>query len=49
VKSGRKREHLTGIEAFSRAFRVKRQLLVGSQGIPLAEFLSTPVEAWVKS
>jgi uncharacterized protein len=49
VKSGRKRERLTGIEAFSRAFRVKRQLLVGSQGIPLAEFLSTPVEAWVKS
>ena len=49
VKSGRKRERLTGIEAFSRAFRVKRQLLVGSQGIPLAEFLSTPVETWVKS
>jgi hypothetical protein len=49
VKSGRKRERLTGMEAFSRAFRVKRQLLVGSQGIPLAEFLSTPVEAWFRS
>ena len=48
VKSGRKRERLTGIEAFSRAFRVKRQLLVGSQGILLAAFLSTPVETWVK-
>ncbi len=27
VKSGRKKERLTGMEAFSKAFRTKRQLL----------------------
>ena len=48
VKSGRKRERLPGMEAFARAFRVKRQLLVGSQGIPVGEFLSTPVETWLR-
>jgi len=47
VKSSRKRERLSGMEAFSRAFRVRRQLLVGGQGIPIEEFLSTPVEHWV--
>ena len=48
VKSGRKRERLPGMEVFARAFRVKRQLLVGSQGIPVGEFLSTPVETWLR-
>jgi hypothetical protein len=48
VKSGRNKERLTGTEVFSRAFRVKRQLLVGSDGIPVDEFLSAPVEKWVK-
>ena len=31
-----------------KAFPVKRQFLVGSQGIPLEEFLSTPVEDWMR-
>jgi len=48
VKSGRKKERLTGMEAFARAFQVKRQLLVGSDGIPVDEFLSAPVETWLK-
>ena len=48
VKSGRKQERLSGMGAFSRAFKVKRQLLVGSQGISLGEFLSTPIEHWLK-
>ena len=47
VKSGRRRERLRGMEAFSKAFRVKRQLLVGEQGIPVGEFLETPIERWV--
>ncbi len=47
VKSGRRRERLLGMEAFSNAFRVKRQLLVGEQGIPVGEFLNTPVERWL--
>ena len=47
VKSGRRRERLLGMEAFSKAFRVKRQLLVGNQGIPVEEFLLTPIEHWL--
>jgi hypothetical protein len=47
VKSGRRRERLLGMEAFSKAFRVTRQLLVGNQGIPVEEFLLTPPEHWV--
>ncbi len=47
VKSGRRRERLLGMEAFSKAFRVTRQLLVGNQGIPVEEFLLTPPERWV--
>ena len=47
VKSGRKKTSLPGVEAFSREFRVKRKLLVGSQGIRLKEFLLTPPEQWI--
>ena len=47
VKSGRKRERPIGMEAFSKAFRVRRQLLVGNQGIPVEEFLSMLPEHWV--
>ncbi|MBW1981872.1 MAG: ATP-binding protein [Deltaproteobacteria bacterium] len=47
VKSGRKKTSLPGIEAFSREFSVKRKLLVGSGGIPFAEFLDSPVEQWL--
>ena len=48
VKSGRKRERLAGMEVFSRAFRVKRQLLIGTGGIPVDEFLSEPMETWLR-
>jgi len=48
VKSGRRKASLPGIEAFSREFKVKRKLLVGSQGIALEDFLLTPPEEWVK-
>jgi predicted AAA+ superfamily ATPase len=48
VKSGRRRERLLGMEAFSKAFRVTRQLLVGNQGIPVEEFLLAPIEHWLK-
>jgi predicted AAA+ superfamily ATPase len=46
VKSGRRKEGLPGLEAFSRAFRPHRKLLVGGQGIPLEEFLLTPAPGW---
>ena len=49
VKSGRRRESLPGMEAFARAFKPRRQLLIGGQGIPLEEFLLTPVRRYVEN
>lgn len=46
VKSGRKKGSLPGMGAFSKEFKVKRKLLVGSQGIPLEQFLLTPPPEW---
>lgn len=48
VKSGRRREALNGIAAFRKQFNPRRTLLVGGDGIPLKEFLSTPVDQWFK-
>jgi len=48
VKSGKKRNTLEGIEEFCRIFKVKRQLLVGQQGISIGEFLASPIEKWMK-
>lgn len=48
VKSGAARAGLSGMDAFSRAFKPDRMLLVGGDGIPLATFLSSPVERWVE-
>ncbi len=47
VTSGRRKESLAGMEAFARAFRPRRTLLVGAQGIPIEEFLLAPAERWV--
>ena len=46
VKSGRVRQRLSGMMAFTKAFKVKRQLLIGQEGIPLKDFLPKPVEHW---
>ena len=45
VKSGRKRESLPGMEAFDKAFSPTKKLLVGTGGIPVAEFLKIPASA----
>jgi hypothetical protein len=37
----------SGLEAFSAAFKAKRTLLVGADGVPVEEFLSKPVEHWL--
>jgi len=47
VKSGRSLDTLPGMEAFSAAFKPRRKLLVGGDGIALEEFLSQPVLHWV--
>lgn len=46
VKTGRVRDALPGMQAFGTAFRPKRKLLIGGDGVPLIEFLSKPVEHW---
>lgn len=48
VKSGKKEYTLEGMEEFCRTFKVKRQLLVGGQGIAVGEFLASPIEKWMK-
>jgi len=48
VKSGLAKAALPGIDAFSRLFKPKKVLLVGGQGIPLEEFLSTPAAKWLE-
>ncbi len=47
VKSGRSPVALPGLAAFSEAFKPTRTLLVGSDGIPVEEFLSRPVTDWL--
>ena len=47
VKSGSHKEGLPGMEAFDKAFKPQRKLLVGSDGIPLGKFLLTPAAEWV--
>lgn len=48
VKSGRARDTLAGMQAFTELFKPKRKLLVGGGGIAIDEFLSKPVEHWVR-
>lgn len=48
VKSGRRKESLPGMEAFSKQFKAKRKLLIGGPGIPLEEFLLQPAEHWLE-
>ncbi len=48
VKSGRAPDTLPGLSAFTAAFKPKRTLLVGGDGIPLEEFLLCPVIDWLQ-
>jgi predicted AAA+ superfamily ATPase len=49
VKSGRAPNAFPGLGAFSEAFKPKRTLLVGGDGISLDEFLTRPVEHWLQA
>jgi predicted AAA+ superfamily ATPase len=46
VKSGRRQESFAGIDAFGKQFRPKLKLVIGSQGVPLSEFLSKAPLYW---
>jgi hypothetical protein len=47
VKSGRAREVPSGLATFAKAFKPRRTLLVGDDGIAVEEFLSRPVTDWI--
>jgi len=47
VKSGRAPQAHPGTAAFAAAFKVKRTLLVGGDGIAVEEFLNRPVAHWL--
>ncbi len=49
VKSGRAALAHSGLAAFNEAFKPKRTLLVGGDGIPVNEFLSRPVTDWLQA
>ena len=48
VNSGARHESLPGMDAFTRLFKPKRQLLVGGLGIALDAFLSKPAAHWMQ-
>lgn len=48
VKSGRAPQAHPGTEAFAAAFKVRRKLLVGDDGISVEDFLRRPVADWLK-
>lgn len=48
VKSGRNKGALAGLSEFSSSFGVGPGLLVGTGGVALAEFLTTPPEHWLR-
>jgi hypothetical protein len=48
VKSGRAQDTYPGLAAFAEAFKPTRKLLVGAEGIPVEEFLLSPVARWLK-
>jgi uncharacterized protein len=49
VKSGRAPGAFPGLGAFAEAFKPKRTLMVGGDGISLEEFLTNPVERWLQA
>ncbi len=48
VGTGKKNDYLPGMDAFMKAFKTSRSLLVGKNGIDIEEFLVTPVNHWFK-
>ena len=47
VTSSRRKDSMPGMTEFAKEFHPHRKLLVGGQGIPLEEFLTTPSEKWI--
>lgn len=47
VTSSRRKNSLPGLDAFAEEFHAHKRLLIGGQGIPLQEFLSSPPLQWL--
>jgi uncharacterized protein len=48
VKSGRRKESIPGMELLAKSYDLKRRLLVGTGGIPIEDFLKTPISYWFR-
>ena len=48
VKSGKKKEALSGLDLFNKQFKPKQLLLIGHHGISLKEFLQSDITEWFK-
>ena len=48
VKSGRTRDSRSGLAAFADAWKPRRTLVVGTDGIPLEDFLARPARDWLR-
>lgn len=49
VKSGRAPQAHAGTAAFATAFKVKRTLLIGGDGVQVEEFLHRPIAEWLEA
>jgi predicted AAA+ superfamily ATPase len=47
VKSGRAHDALPGMQTFNVEFKPDRLLLVGGDGIPVEDFLCSPLQKWL--
>jgi predicted AAA+ superfamily ATPase len=47
VKSGRRKGNLPGLADFTQRFPSARPLLIGADGIPIEQFLQTPIIHWL--
>jgi predicted AAA+ superfamily ATPase len=47
VKSGRRRDDLPGLKVFGNGYPSAKKILVGGDGIPVEEFLLTPIDRWL--
>lgn len=49
VKSGKKKAAISGLAAFKEEFNPQKILVVGKQGIPVADFLKQPAAHWLET
>lgn len=46
VKSSSKKDSLSGMDAFNKLYKPNKLILVGQKGIPIKDFLMTPITHW---